>query len=120
VNLLVKTFTKKDRLLKSEEFTAVKTAGKRRSTKNFNIWLKTNNLDNSRLGLAVSARVGNAVTRNRIKRIIREFFRLNRDRIATPVDIMISVRSATIVIDYNTVAAELELVLLQSSEKKSN
>lgn len=34
-----------------------------------------------RLGITVSKRVGKAVRRNRVKRLAREYFRLNRDRI---------------------------------------
>ena len=32
-----------------------------------------------RLGITVSRKVGNAVTRNHIKRLLREFFRQNKD-----------------------------------------
>jgi ribonuclease P protein component len=41
----------------------------------------------SRLGITVSRRVGNAVERNRLKRIIREWFRLNRRSVAPPWDV---------------------------------
>ena len=45
----------------------------------------------SRLGMAVSRKVGNAVARNRWKRAVRETFRLNRHRLAAPHDVVVSV-----------------------------
>ena len=45
----------------------------------------------SRLGLAVSRRVGNAPVRNRWKRAVREAFRCHRHRLAAPCDIVVSV-----------------------------
>lgn len=46
----------------------------------------------SRLGIAVPKRTGNAVTRNRMKRLIRETFRLNRDSLPDSIDLLIVVR----------------------------
>lgn len=43
----------------------------------------------SRLGLAVSKKIGNAVVRNRIKRLLRECFRLYPEYIPKSVDIVI-------------------------------
>lgn len=48
----------------------------------------------ARLGLSVGAKaVGNAVSRNRIKRVVRESFRLHQHRLP-PVDIVIGARDA--------------------------
>jgi len=48
-----------------------------------------NGLAHSRLGLSVGAVVGNAVTRNRWKRIIREAFRLSRQEIPLGLDLVV-------------------------------
>jgi ribonuclease P protein component len=54
-----------------------------------------NGLEHPRLGLAVSRRVGSAVTRNRWKRAIREAFRLTRPRIPPGIDLVVTPRKAT-------------------------
>src|SRR5436309_2447585 len=48
-----------------------------------------NELSHSRLGLSVGVVVGNAVTRNRWKRIIREAFRLSREQIPAGLDLVV-------------------------------
>lgn len=52
-----------------------------------------NNLAHPRLGLSVSRKVGNAVVRNRWKRIIREVFRLHRLRLPAGIDLVVSPRA---------------------------
>lgn len=105
------TFKKTERILKSEEFQSVKKNGKRRSTKNFNIWLAPGTTIKTRIGLAVSSRCGNAVLRNRLKRLLREFFRLNKERISDSTDIFISVKTNQSIKKFTDVATELDSIL---------
>lgn len=42
-----------------------------------------------RLGLTVSRKVGKAVWRNRVRRVLREFFRLHQAMIEKPLDIVV-------------------------------
>jgi ribonuclease P protein component len=49
----------------------------------------------SRIGMAVSTRLGNAVVRNRYKRLIREAFRLEQHELPAGFDYIFIPRSAT-------------------------
>ena len=101
------SFTKKERLLKSQEFIDAANKGKRFSTKNLTIFIKSNNIGIRRLGLSVSRKVGAAVKRNRIKRYLREFFRLNKEFFPPSSDISISVKQGASPSGYNDVKEEL-------------
>jgi len=65
-------------LRKKSEYTNVYRNGKRVHGENFSLILAPNNSDHNRLGISIHGQLKGAAKRNRIKRIIREFFRLNR------------------------------------------
>lgn len=52
-----------------------------------------NGMDRARLGLSVGRRLGNAVRRNRIKRLLRESWRRNKSALSVPCDMVIVPRS---------------------------
>jgi len=69
------------------------------------------NLNNrTRLGITVSKRNGNAVKRNRIKRIIREYFRLNKHNLNQFWDINIIAKKQVAKIDNAKVFASLKTI----------
>ncbi|MHC5111850.1 MAG: ribonuclease P protein component [Planctomycetota bacterium] len=57
------------------------------------VYVAPNDLSWSRLGRSVSRRVGNAVTRNYVRRRIREAFRLQKDALPRGVDIIVVARA---------------------------
>ena len=71
-------FTKASRILKRTEYIALSRKGKKIHTYYFLAVYQTGPTHQNRLGITVTKKVGNAVTRNQIKRYVREFFRLNQ------------------------------------------
>jgi ribonuclease P protein component len=83
----------KEHLLKNNrEFDRVYRSGKRCKGNGFSIIYLQAEQKGNRLGISVQRKVGCAVRRNRIKRIIREVFRLNRTLFPSNADIVITVR----------------------------
>ena len=54
--------------------------------------LRSENLAGRRLGVITSRKLGNAVVRNRARRILREAWRLAKERIVDPCDVVIVAR----------------------------
>jgi len=70
----------KDSLLtKSKEYNLVYRKGKRIQGNHFSLIFTPNTKPVNRLGISIHGQLKGAVRRNRIKRIIREFFRTNRN-----------------------------------------
>lgn len=65
-------------------------SGRRHYTKQFVVFSR-NREDGGewRLGLAVTRKTGCAVVRNRVKRVVREFFRLNQECLPQGYDIVV-------------------------------
>lgn len=70
-----------------------------------------NGLGITRLGITASKRTGNAVKRNRIKRLVREFFRLNKERLPQGVDILIAAKNGAADLDFLSTQEELGAIL---------
>jgi ribonuclease P protein component len=87
-------FPRACRLVRRVEYDAVYRAGRRKSSREFTIFLRPNDLDISRFGWSIKKALGSAVRRNRIRRRLREIVRLHRQEIASGWDIVIHPRSS--------------------------
>ncbi len=65
----------------------------------------------SRIGITVSKRIGGAVVRNRVKRLVREFFRRHRHRIVPGEDVLVIARQGAATATYAELKQELARAL---------
>ena len=85
-------FPRSCRLTARRQFLAVYDMGQRVSSRSFLLFGLPNAVGHVRLGITVTRKIGTAVRRNRIKRLIREVFRRNRPRISSAIDLVVNAR----------------------------
>ncbi len=103
-------WSKAQRMRTSADFCAVYEQGTRYYTRSFVLVAGKTKTD-GRVGLSVSKKCGCAVKRNRIKRILREFFRLNPS-LLPPCDLVVSPKKNVPHDGINLALAEDELIPL--------
>src|SRR5690348_11117924 len=107
------TFPKTRRLRTREEFSAVYDAKVRESRGPLMIYARPNGLEYPRLGLSTSRKVGTAVRRNRIRRLLREAFRHLQHDLPAGYDLLIVVRphEPLLLADYQRLLSSLVIKL---------
>ncbi len=73
---------------KNHEFRRLYTKGKSFASPAVVVYFRQTGRDFNQLGITVSTKVGNAVTRNLVRRRIKEIYRLNEDRFSRGLDIV--------------------------------
>ena len=68
------------------------------------VYCRKNGLDYNRLGLTAGKKLGHAVDRNRVRRRIREAYRLREPELARGYDIVVVARSRAIDGEYSQIA----------------
>jgi ribonuclease P protein component len=110
------TFGRDERIRKRQDYLRIYEQGVRRHTQRFTIIICPNRSGIRRLGMTVSKKAGNAVQRNRIKRLLREFFRLNKSRLPASQDIVIIAKRGILPLTYNDVCTELGSRLIDRAD----
>jgi ribonuclease P protein component len=83
------SYRKPERVTKRSRFKAIYNQGVWRSSQHFTTVTCSNTQGDKRLGITVTKKTGNAVKRNRIKRLVREFFRLNKSLFPEKHDVIV-------------------------------
>ena len=94
-------------LRKNQQFQFVYKSGKSYANKYMIMYVKKNGLEINRLGISVSKKVGNSVVRHRVKRLIKESYRLHENVFNSGLDIVIVGRPSAATVGYEEVEEAL-------------
>ena len=71
------------------------------------LYARKNRTDTNRVGITVSKKLGKAVVRNRVRRRLREAYRLNEERFLPGWDIVIVARSRAVTASFEKLTQSL-------------
>ncbi len=96
-----------ERVCSKKDFERLRKAGRRGGDQILRVLVACNGLTFSRIASAVPRRYGNAVARNRLRRLFRGAFRLDKDSIPAGYDILLSPAKGAQVPDLESIRASL-------------
>jgi ribonuclease P protein component len=83
----------------------------------FVLFARANGTAATRLGVTATRKTGNAVTRNRARRIVREAFRTSQDRIPAGYDIVVVVRPPLLGVRPRDLVPDLVAAAVRATER---
>ena len=89
-------------LKKNSDFRRLYAKGRSAVLPTLVIYLRRSRSGESRVGFTVTVRLGNAVTRNRVRRRLREIYRLHMGELRPGVDMVLVARSRSVEAPYST------------------
>jgi len=114
------SFTPADRLHHSAEFRYLQRHGARAEVGHFVVYAgRFPGDENSRLGVTVSRRVGGAVIRNRLKRRVRETYRLTLRTMLSPgIALVVIARGGAAELTFEAIGGELKAGILALAKRQ--
>ena len=90
--MVEQNFPKEERLRKRADFTEIFNQGSKTYSSHLILFCRANGGQSARIGITASRKVGIAVVRNRVKRLIREFFRQHKSCFTAGIDYSLVVK----------------------------
>lgn len=100
-------FSRRQRLKKVSDFNRVYSEGRRIASWSLILIFGASPVEVTRLGISVSKKIGKAVVRNRVKRLLREAFRLNKHKLKKGYDILLVARKGVESLKFQEVEAQV-------------
>ncbi len=94
-------------LKKNSDFKNVYTNGRSKANRYFIMYVLKNYTDVNRIGISVSKKVGNSVVRHRIKRLVKESYRLHENMFNSGLDIVVIARNGAADLGFKDVESAL-------------
>jgi ribonuclease P protein component len=101
-------------LKKNRDFSRVYRKASFLSTKNMVLYVLNNRYDIKRLGITIGKKVGKAVKRNRIRRLVKENYRIFEENIMEAYDIVFVIRKTGELPTYKEIQKEMKYLLKKS------
>ena len=110
-------FPKTDRILQRDLFRRVYEQGRKLQFRYFTAFILAKQANGPRIGVTATRKIGNAVQRNRARRLVREAFRKNKWLAPGGVDIVINVKRPLVEAHYRDLESEFIAFLKRAVEK---
>lgn len=107
-----------DVIKNSREFDDIIANSKYVKNNEFVIYYRVNELKKNRFGISVGKKIGNAVTRNYYKRIIRNLCDMNKSLYSKDKDYIIIMRKGCINLTFNKMNDSFKYLIVKINEKE--
>ncbi|MDR1669559.1 MAG: ribonuclease P protein component [Oscillospiraceae bacterium] len=94
-------------LKQNHEFRSLYARGKNTAGVYLALYARKNRLGMTRLGITASSKLGNAVKRNRVRRLIREAYRLQEERFIKGYDLVFVARGRAVGAEFAALRDEM-------------
>ncbi len=94
-------------LKQNHEFRSLYARGKNTAGVYLALYARKNRLGVTRLGITASSKLGNAVKRNRVRRLVKEAYRLQEDRFLKGFDLVVVARGRSVGAAFAAIRDEL-------------